>query len=355
MVRGRWPVEQEASGVRPRPPALAPRPERGLDLQEFLSVLWLRKWLIMPIVLVTLGVALSLSSRQTPIYESRASVLVTPIETGTGSEPRSPNLATEAELVSSVVVAQIVAKNPDTQGDPSKLLGDLSVDQPTDTEILDISYRDPDPVRAQRLATGFAQGYLEYRRDVASREISERAQEMDAQIDALKQRLKDIGRQLLRLPNDDPRRGSLEVEAASLRNLILQTQIARLSLPGEVSGGQIIRPASVPGSPISPDHVVNGMFGLAAGLALGVGLALMRDRMSGRLRSSEELEEYLEAPVLAAIPRVPQWRSRRKAYLVTSARWQSPAAEAYRVLRTNLLSAASEVGAKSRLVRRTRY
>jgi capsular exopolysaccharide synthesis family protein len=65
------------------------------------------------------------------------------------------------------------------------------------------------------------------------------------------------------------------------------------------------------------------------------------------LRSSEEAEAYLEGPVLGIIPRVPAWRRRRQPFLVTAVQWRSPAAEAYRVLRTNVLSAASELGVKS--------
>ena len=40
--------------------------------------------------------------------------------------------------------------------DPRDLLADLEVDQPTDTEIHDMTYRDPEPVSAQRLALWFA-------------------------------------------------------------------------------------------------------------------------------------------------------------------------------------------------------
>ena len=159
---------------------------------------------------------------------------------------------------------------------------------------------------------GFAEGYLQFREAAASKLILERAKDLEAQIQALEQRLRTIQEDLVRLPDNDPRRVSLETEAASLQNLILQTQITRLGLPSEVTGGQVIQPASVPRSPVSPDHVVNGAFGLAVGLALGIGLALVRDRMSGRLRSSEEVEEYLEAPVLGVVPRVPDWRRRQE-------------------------------------------
>jgi polysaccharide biosynthesis transport protein len=353
MAGDQW-HESGTSGAGPVRAIRPPRSEPRLDLQEVLSVLWFRKWSIVAITLLTVAVALLVSSRQTPIYESQASVFVTPIDTGAESvPPEDPNLATEAELVASVAVAQIVAENLGIEDDPRDLLANLEVDQPTDTEILEVSYRDPVPVQARRLAMGFAQGYLEFREAAASKVILETAQELQAQIDVFEDGLGDVEADLLRLPDDDPRRSGLETEAASLRNLLLQARIARLNLPREVSAGQVIQPASVSGSAVSPDHVVNGVFGLAAGLALGIGLALLRDRMSGRLRSSEEVEENLEAPVLGVVPRVPGWRRRKKAYLASAARWRSPAAEAYRVLRTNLLSTASAGGAKSIVVTST--
>jgi capsular exopolysaccharide synthesis family protein len=353
VAQGPWPDESAPAPVRPVRPTQFPRQERRLDLQEVLSVLWFRKWSILAITLLTVAVALLVSSRQTPIYESQAGVLVTPIDTGDEAvPPQEPNLSTEAELISSVAVAQIVAEDIGFEGSPATLLPNLSVDQPTDTEILEILYSDANPVRARRLATGFAQAYLEFREGVASKEILEKAQELEDQIASLTQRLKDIDAELLRLADDDPRRGGLETEASSLRDLILQAQIARLSLPRDVTGGRIIQPAPLPDAPVSPDYRVNLLFGLAAGLALGIGLALLRDRMSGRLRSSDEVEEYLEAPVLGLVPRVPDWRRRKRAYLVSAARWRSPAAEAYRVLRTNVLWTAS-TGAKSIVVTST--
>lgn len=351
MTEGEWPDESGTGRIRSlRPAQFAPSKPR-LNLPDALSVLWFRKWSILAITLLTVGVALFVSSRQTPIYESQANVLVTPIDTGSDAvAPPEPNLATEAELVSSVAVAQIVAENLGTEADPRRLLQDLSVDQLTDTEILEVRFKDAKPAEGQRLATGFAEAYLQFREDVASREILEKAQELEAQIVSLEQRLKKIDAQLLRVPDDDPRRSSLETEAASLRDLILQAQIGRLNLPREVSGGRIIQPAALPSAPVSPDYRVNVAIGLVAGLGLGIGLAFVRDRISGRLRSSEEFEEYLEAPILGVIPRTPEWRRRKKAYLVSAVHWRSPPAEAYRVLRTNLLTATAALEAKSIVV-----
>ena len=124
MAQGPWPDESAPPFVRPVRPTQFAQQERRLDLQEVLSVLWFRKWSILAITLLTVAVALLVSSRQTPIYVSQAGVLVTPIDTGSQTATPEPlNLATEAELISSVVVAEIVADNLNIEDDPRDLDG----------------------------------------------------------------------------------------------------------------------------------------------------------------------------------------------------------------------------------------
>ena len=327
-------------------------PEPSPDLQEALAVVWHRKWQILAIALLTLGVALFLSSRQTPVYESQVRLLVTPVEGVAADSPSfsTPNLATESELVSSVAVAQIVATNLNIPGPPRDLLGDLSVDNPENTEILEISYSDSIPRQAQRISMGFAEAYLQFREETANKAILESAEAIQSEIAILTQQLQTMERQLQGMSATDPNRSSLEAQASLVRSNILDRQLTQAGLPREVTVGRIIEPADQPSSPASPNHVVNGAFGLVAGLAIGIGLAFLRDRLSERLRSPEGIEAYLEAPVLGAIPRVPAWRRRKEAFLVSAVQWRSPAAEAYRILRTNVLSAASAVNVKSIVV-----
>lgn len=327
-------------------------PEPSPDLQEALAVVWHRKWQILAIALLTFGVALFLSSRRTPVYESQVRLLVTPVE-GVATDPPSLsplNMATESELVSSVAVAQIVATDLNIPGPPRDLLGDLSVDNPAETEILEIGYSDSNPRQAQRISMAFAQAYLQFREETATRAILESAEAIQSEIAVLTQQLQSMEEQLQDMSATDPNRSSLEAQASLVRSSILDRQLAQAGLPREVTVGRIIEPADQPFSPVSPNHAVNGAFGLVAGLAIGIGLAFLRDRLSERLRSPEGVEAYLEAPVLGAIPRVPAWRRRKEAFLVSAVQWRSPAAEAYRILRTNVLSAASAVDVKSIVV-----
>jgi polysaccharide biosynthesis transport protein len=322
------------------------------DLQEALAVMGLRKWSILAITVLVVGVALLVSSQQTPIYEARAEVLVTSFATDPRDESALPpelNLATETELVSSEAVAEVVAEDLDIEGDPASLLDSLSVDSPADTEIIQISYGHSDPAEAQRRAQGFADGYLEYRQRTATQQLNESAEAIARELEALNARLDEIERELAVIAEDDPRRGPLESEATLVQGLILDSQVQRLGLPRGVSGGNVVQPAPLPHSPASPNHALNAGFGLAAGLALGIGLAFLRDRLAGRLRSGQELEAQLGAAVLGSIPRIGAWKRRKQAFLVTRDLWRSPEAEAYRILRTSVLSAAS-TKAKSLLV-----
>jgi uncharacterized protein involved in exopolysaccharide biosynthesis len=219
--------------------------------------------------LVTVGCRSSYPASRS-VYESQASVLAAHRYRHRVRGARGSNLDTEAELVSS---AWLPRSWPTTSASrrSSSLLGKLSVDRPAETEILEISYRDPDPALARRVATGFAEGYLAFREAAASKVIVETGLEMQAQIDALEERLIDLDRELLALSDNDPRRGGLEAEASALRNLILQTQIARLSLPGDVTGGRVIQPASLPGSPISPTTSSTGSSASSRGSRSGSG------------------------------------------------------------------------------------
>jgi capsular exopolysaccharide synthesis family protein len=76
--------------------------------------------------------------------------------------------------------------------------------------------------------------------------------------------------------------------------------------------------------------------GFVAGLVLGVGFAFVRERMDDRIHGRAQLEAAVGAPVLAVVPQVPGWRKRAQTKLVTTSASGSPAAEAYRSLRTNL-------------------
>jgi capsular polysaccharide biosynthesis protein len=61
-----------------------------------------------------------------------------------------------------------------------------------------------------------------------------------------------------------------------------------------------------PTAPIKPMTMIFALAGIAAGLALGIGLAALFDLMDGSLRGIRATEKLLGVPVLARLPRIRQ-------------------------------------------------
>jgi succinoglycan biosynthesis transport protein ExoP len=62
--------------------------------------------------------------------------------------------------------------------------------------------------------------------------------------------------------------------------------------------------APIPGEPVSPKIKLNVLLALLLSAALAVGVALASDYLDRTLRSSEQVEQWLNLPVLATLPRV---------------------------------------------------
>lgn len=97
----------------------------------------------------------------------------------------------------------------------------------------------------------------------------------------------------------------------------------------------IVEPAHTPEEPKSPNVFRAAGIGVIAGLVLGIALALLRDRLDYRLRTTDEVEYLLGAPVIGAIAEMPGKRREvvARAQKVLQAP-RSPFAEAYRAVRT---------------------
>jgi capsular exopolysaccharide synthesis family protein len=92
--------------------------------------------------------------------------------------------------------------------------------------------------------------------------------------------------------------------------------------------------------------VRNAALAAFLGLAIGVGLAFLRERLDDRFRGGSDVEEALEAPVLAMVPKFSA-DGKAGATLITTSETKSVASEAYRGLRTNLQFVLAQRGGKS--------
>jgi polysaccharide biosynthesis transport protein len=273
-----------------------------ISLQDYLLVLRRRRWVVLATTGLVVVAALLVSFAQTPLYDAETEVVVEPVRRTQDVtleqllSPASNVVQTERLVVTSRPVAERVAAEVGAE-DVRELLEQVRVEAVGDTRVVRIVATDEEPARAVAIADGFADAYLEYRRDeamtglVAARtNLDERATTLRAQIDEL-----DEADEV-----DEVQRDALLAQLASV-----VAQSAELGdLSGTVSGGgAVLSPAEVPDSPVSPRPVRTGALAIVLGLLLGVGLAFLRDHVDDVIRDEDDFKRATAGrPVLGRIP-----------------------------------------------------
>jgi polysaccharide biosynthesis transport protein len=327
--------------------------EQPIDLREHLAILRARKWTVLAVVAVVVGIALAYSLRQTPLYSAEARVLVKPITSNEVYIP-PPNLETEAEILASEPVAKLVREDLGVQQPASSLLGGVAVEAISETEVLVVNYTSADPEFARDAAESFAGSYVDYRRNVALEELVSAREALEKRVAATESELTEISRDIerARAANDNSLVQTLDIERSGLISRLgsLEERLDNVQPDQAVSlgGGEVIESASLPSAPSSPNHIRNGLVGLLFGILFGIGAAFLRDRLDDRLRGRGDIERTLDAPVLATVAK---FRIPKNTFeLPVRINPRGPASEAYRTLRTNVQFIAAQRDLRSFVV-----
>ncbi|WP_083706468.1 polysaccharide biosynthesis tyrosine autokinase [Arthrobacter sp. QXT-31] len=107
----------------------------------------------------------------------------------------------------------------------------------------------------------------------------------------------------------------------------------------------VVTPAVAPTTAISPNTKLSLSLGLMGGLVVGLGAAVLRHRLDNRIGGESDLRAITDSPILGGISFESEAKGRP---LITQIAGQSPRAESFRQLRTNLQFAT--VGQKSAAV-----
>lgn len=191
-------------------------------------------------------------------------------------------------------------------------------DSPTaQSEASTVSIRavSPDAQTAARAANAYAQAFTEYRREREQARVRAAVQVVENSMD--------------RFSSAQSRE---TVEYLTLQQRLQDLQILEATVTGNFT---ILAPATAPDAPFTPRPVRNGLMGLAAGLVLGIMLALTIAQFDTRVRTQDEAVALLGMPLWGQIRKMPK-AATDKEPLVVLEDSRGPAAEAYRKLRGSL-------------------
>lgn len=257
-----------------------------MDLRDLLSVLRARWTAIVGATLIGGVLALALSLLTPPTYEAKIQFYVT-VAGGDnpaaaayqGSLGAQQRVQSYAALIESTDIAREVISTSGVELTPHEVAARTTATADSNTVLLDIAVTDSDPQRALEIAQGFGE--------------------------------------------------------------VLPGVINRLETPE--GGGPalakltVVNPPTLPTSSVEPRTAQNVVIGVALGLLVGVGIALLVNALDRRVKSAEQLEAIAEKPVVGKIPfRTKEDSEQGSEHIVPFREGHSPAAESFRRLRTNL-------------------
>ena len=297
-----------------------------LGLQDYLRILSRRKQLILVVTLIVAVPAVVLSLLKTPVYAGEAELLLQPRVSETLFDPNSGvradparQVQNEIRILSSAPVRDVVRAQLGTA--PK-----VSASAFGTTDIIKVSARSTDPARAATITNTYATAYIDYRRKQAVDDVLAASQQVQSKIGELQKQI-------------DTAPGGAQKDSLVQAQALFKQQLDRLQVEGALKqgGAQLVTPAAVPTSPVEPKPLRTGVLAVLLGLVLGLGLAFLRELLDDSVKSKDDLERVAPGvPVLGLIPVVGAWKGKDAPYLVSLEDPTSPAAEAYRTLRTSI-------------------
>lgn len=312
-------------------------------LVDYLSILRLRKWLLVCSVLVFVGGAWYMSSRQVRQYSATAQVLLSQADSGqtsghTSSQDATRYDETQAQVAQTAAVTKMAVEHSGVDIEPSRLLASSSVAVDGGADILEFTVTNANLDVAVRLVNAYAKAFTVYRRTLDTNGVKAALAGLDKHLASVKDRF-----------NAAQKAHTLQAsQRAELDRLIRQDQNLRTELSLQTGGALFTKPATG-GNQIQPKPVRDIVLGLFAGLGFGLILIALTEAVDTRVRTAEEVSQTLGLRLLARIPR-PTRNHRAPGRMAVLQDEPGSSAEAFRQLRVAFDFANLDVHATTVLV-----
>ena len=325
---------------------MTPTHETEIDLSHYLDLLLRRRWVVISIASIVFLSAVLYTFTRRPVYQASALLIIEKERGGAMAMNGTMVDASDAEyyqtqykLLQSDSLIQTVFQGiqPNVQDefpDAGSVRRAITVSPVLRTRLVYVRAESGVPARAALVANTLAETFVKQNlsnqlfiskevlaaletkgKDRGARKAFESLpavvnnnliQRLKEQFATLESREADLSSRYTAL---HPTRVALRANLETVKRQIeTETDRAIESLQTELSGQlkgnnvRIIDPAQTPGLPIRPNKKVNLLFGLLAGLGLGVITALLLDMLDQSVRTQEDVERKLHLPFLGIVP-----------------------------------------------------
>jgi non-specific protein-tyrosine kinase len=322
-----------------------------LDLRHYLSVIRRRKGTITLALLLVLGATLAATAAQTPVYASTAKIRFSYSNPSQNVlDPSSARGDVERTLQTEV---DAVESEPVKTGVREELgkAPDVDVTLMDNANIITVTAESTNREEAAAIANAYVNSYVAFRNESLTKAFQEALPGILGQIEAQRTALAPLVAELdaARAESDETKDPSIlaeatqrlqpQIDAVNNQIAVLQQQANALSLQASVpqnGAADVLAAANVPRGPVRPQPTRNAVLGAAVGLLFGIGLAFLFEYMDDSVKTAEDVESLTAGvPTLGLIPAI-DWKDKSQTQLISVARPNSPAAEAYRSLRTSV-------------------
>lgn len=310
-----------------------------MDLQQYLVILWRRKWIIVITVVLTEIIVIIGTLKATPIYSTSTTLRIASAASGSIS---SYDYMYADRLMNTYV--RLATTTPVLNELKKQLrLNDLpTIDVKTipETELIQITVEHIDPVLAANIANTLADILINQSMELytgsgkSSQEIlNEQLLSMEAEVN---QARADYMNLVAKNPSDteviQAAKQKLDLEEQMYASILEQYEQTRLKEAVRAKSVSVVEPAIPPESPSKPSKVLNVALGFMAGLVVGLGLVFIFENLDSTLYTTEQIESATSLPTIGKIP-----RSVERDFMI-GMNGDFASGEAYRRLRTNIQS-----------------
>lgn len=320
------------------------------------------RWLPLIVASVVLAgfAAFYVSGLQPKVYEARATLIVGQSLSGVNPDYNqllvSQSLSRTYATVTTTrpVMTRVIAKLG-LSDSVDALAKRVTATAATDGTLLTITGRDGSPTRAATLANAVADELIAVSPAVQGQQ-TDVLQSVDADLRSIRNEIEVTQAEIGELSSTPQRTATQEARLQSLQGRVVSLRSTYATLLTFSTNNasnllSVVEPAVAPTEPASPRPLLNALLAAIVALLVAAGIAFAAEYLDDSIKDAEQVLEATGLPTLGAIVRLKGGKDRPEMYrLVTLLYPRSPAAEAFRTLRSNVEFASVDAPIKTLLV-----